>query len=155
MTLDDHLTIFRGAEREFFAFLGIGTREANYASTELEGKHFQHGSGNIDIPTPYPMVLDYRGQQWRAARRGGQEPGDDEILVRADETGGWEPDNLIRFNIMSWWTPEFDASLKVAAVTHLPRVDELHYAQPDKIPFVEAGGDAYGDVCILILKKQS
>ena len=154
MTLDDHLSIFHGAQADLFAFLGVSTRGVSSAGVHPAGTNFEHGSGNLDIPTPYPLVLDYRGRQWRAARRGGRQPGDDEVLVRANEAQDWHPDNLVRFNIMSYWTPAFDPTLTVAAVTHLPRVDELHYAQPDKIPFVEGGGDAYGDVCILILKGE-
>jgi len=97
--------------------------------------------------------LDYRERRWVVAGIGGRSRGDDEILVRVDELGSWDVENVVRFNIISWWTPTFDKSLRIAAVTHLPKVDELHYAQPGKIAVVEQGGIAWGDVCVLILKK--
>jgi hypothetical protein len=154
MNLDDHLAIFNGAQTDLFNFLGISRKLENYKTTEKAGVriHFNHGGGNINIPTPWPQVLDYRGRPWQTARRDGRQPGDDVILIRADESGSWEAENVVRFNIMSWWTPAFDATLTVAAVTHLPKAEELYYAQPDKVPLVEAGGMAFGDVCILILR---
>jgi hypothetical protein len=154
MTLDDHLSIYNSAQSELFDFLGISRHLENHEQTKVSDLHFNHGSGNLDIPTPYPQILDYRNQIWRAAGRGGQRLGDDEALIRVNDNSGWDLGNLIRFNIMSWWTPDFDKSLKVAAVTHLPRPDELHYSQPDMVSVVEQGGTAWGDVCILLLRKE-
>jgi hypothetical protein len=145
--LDEKLRQFQQAQQALYSYLGISRRDENQKHTKTAGLRYTHGSGNIDIPTAYPEVLDYRAKEWKATSS--EQNSDDEIHVRIDETQDWEPENTVRFNILSIWTSE-DGYVGVMA-SHLPKADELHYAHPDEVPNVEAGNNFFGDSCLLLL----
>jgi hypothetical protein len=147
--LKEKLAAFQQAQHDLFTHLGISRRLTNGETTEVPDLHYNHGSGNDDIPTPYPEVLDYRGRWVGMAARGARKAGDDEILIKIDDNGPQDLSNFIRFNILSHWG--YDDQIDIVMGTHLPKPDELHYAQPDKVAIVEQGGIAWGDVCLLIL----
>ena len=147
--LDEKLATFQQAQADLFNHLGISRRLTNGEVSTVPDLHYNHGSGNDDIPTPFPEVLDYRGRWCGMMARGAQKAGRDELLVRIDEEGPKTLANYIRFNILSYW--EYDEQTRIVMGTHLPKPDELLYAQPDMVEVVERGGIAYGDVCLLIL----
>lgn len=146
--LDNKLRQFQQAQRELYEYLGIVRHEGDNSQERLRAKRYSHSGGLIDIPSPYPEVLDYRTKQWRIADsdRAGQE----EIHIKIDAMDFWEAENIIRFHLYSIWEGEEDPFTHVMG-THLPKPQELEYAHPDEVAKVEAGSRFFGDYCLLLL----
>ena len=146
-TLDEKLQAFQEAQRALYSHLGITRRDENQKHLPTDGLRFTHGSGNVDIPTAYPEVLDYRQWTWKITST--EQNSDEEVHVKINSTEDWESENTIRFNILSIWDmPEGHTGIMVS---HLPKPDELHYAHPDSVESVELGNNFYGDRCMLLL----
>ena len=145
-TLNEKLRQLQQAQQEFFNYVGISRRLTNGEMSEVDTIHYKHGSGNNDIPTAYPDVLDYRAQQWVESYT--DRNAAEEIWVKLDNSEEWEPENYVAFHILTIWQQE---GMVLAVCSHLPKPAELEYVHAEEVPKVEAGGVFYGDECLLLL----
>lgn len=146
--LDDKLRRFQQAQRELYDYLGVVRREGGRGAEPLRAKHYNHSGGLTDIPSPYPEVLDYRAKKWIVVDRA--HAGQEEIHVRIREHADWTDSNIIRFHLYSIWDGEHDPYIH-AVGSHLPKPEELEYANPDKVSRAERGELVFGDRCLLLL----
>ena len=149
-TLNNKLYLFAQAQADLYNYLGISRRLTNGEMSEVENLHANHGSGNIDIPTAYPQVLDYRKQQWATATD--EVNSDDEIHIKLENEEGFDKRNIIRFNILTIWRKHEGGEPTVFVhATHLPRPEELAYSSPDSVESCEQGINFYGDEVLIVL----
>ncbi|ALW85657.1 hypothetical protein AUC43_11490 [Hymenobacter sedentarius] len=151
-TLTEQLANFKQAQHALYTHLGVSRRNAKGQHISVPQLRYTHGSGNQDIPTAYPEVLDYRGKEWRASETAGNS--DEEIHIMIDSSQDWTPNNTIRFSILSIWDTEEEGGTVFVAANHLLKADEMHYEHSDSVESVEAGTNFYGDTCLLILNPR-
>jgi hypothetical protein len=140
MTLSDRISIYLGAQRELYSYVGIDPTQLTTA--------------NRYLPAPYPPILDFRGLPWSLVQNRAE--GDDEIHVR-EVSGGREPvpgQQPLRFNILSIQRPSIGEPTSrpnvVAHCSYLPTPLELSH-DPAAAESAQLGANVYGDEFLLLL----
>lgn len=151
-TLDELLQQFQQAQQDIYNYLGVSRQMQGRADTKVDILRHKHISGNEDIPTIYPQIIDYRDREWR--QKWGRSSSDDEIHVKIQNNKEWEPENTVRFNILTIWADK-EANAICVVCNHLPKPDELYFAHFTAIGRVRRGANFYGDSCLLILSPRA